>query len=132
MRMMSTESLTYLSITTIGRRSVVDMQKNVVKLGKRNVVFRFFLSKADKDKIVAWNQDLARVLHVFNVRSIGSVNICELSSSVSDRVGYRYKHKGYGYPNDGCEYSNGGYEYSNNGQEHSNNRNGHPNDDYEY
>ena len=48
------------------------MQKNVNKQGKRNVVVRFILSKVDKERIAAWNQDLVRVLHVFNVRSIGS------------------------------------------------------------
>jgi hypothetical protein len=46
------------------------MQRKVVKRGKRNAVFRFFLSKDDKDKIAAWKQDLVRILQVFNVRSI--------------------------------------------------------------
>ena len=56
---------------TIDHGSVVEMQRNVNKQGKRNAVVRFILAKADKDKIAAWNQDLVRVLHVFNVRSIG-------------------------------------------------------------
>ena len=73
MRMLSTESLTHSPMTTLGRRSVVEMQTNVVKRRKRNVVFRFILSKVDKDRIAAWNQDLVRVLHVFNVRPIGYV-----------------------------------------------------------
>ena len=58
---------------TIDHRSVVEMQRNVNKQVKRNSVARFFLAKGDKDKIVAWNRDLVRVLHVFNVRSIGSI-----------------------------------------------------------
>ena len=58
---------------TIGRRSVVEMQRNVNKRGKRGIVLRFILVKSDKDKIATWIQDLARVFHVFNVRSIGSV-----------------------------------------------------------
>ena len=58
---------------TINRRSVVEMQRRVVKRGKRNVVFQFVLAKGDKEKIAAWNQDLVRVLHVFNVRSISCV-----------------------------------------------------------
>jgi hypothetical protein len=45
----------------------------VVKRGKRNAVTRFILSKGDKDKIAGWKQDFIRVLHVFNVRSIGCV-----------------------------------------------------------
>ena len=55
------------------RRTLSKIQENVVKQGKRNAVHRFVLSKSDKDKIAAWNRDLARVLDVFNVRSVGSV-----------------------------------------------------------
>jgi hypothetical protein len=58
---------------TIDRRSMVEMQRNVDKQGKRNGFMRFILAKGDKDKIAAWNQELFRLLHVFNVRSIGSV-----------------------------------------------------------
>ena len=55
---------------TANPRSVVEMQRKVEKWGKRNAVFRFVLAKRDKDKIAAWNQDLVRVLHVFNVRLV--------------------------------------------------------------
>jgi hypothetical protein len=48
---------------------VVEMQKEVEKQGKRDAVFQFTLVKGDKDKVVAWNQDLVRILHIFNVRS---------------------------------------------------------------
>jgi hypothetical protein len=48
------------------------MQRKVVKQGKRNAVLRFVLVKSDREKIAAWKQDLVRVLHVFNVRSISS------------------------------------------------------------
>jgi hypothetical protein len=65
-------SLIHLPMT-IDRRSVAEMQRNVDKRSKRNKVFRFILAKGDKDKIAAWNQDLIRVLHVFNVRSIRPV-----------------------------------------------------------
>jgi hypothetical protein len=50
---------------------MVKMQIRVDKQGKRGVVVRFILAKGDKDKIAAWNQDLARILHVFNVCLIG-------------------------------------------------------------
>ena len=69
------------------------MQKNVNKQGKRNVVIRFMLAKGDKDKIAGWNQDLFRVLHVFNVRSVGSVvnaNNVAAPFQLSDRAGDRY------------------------------------------
>ena len=49
------------------------MQKNVNKQGKRSTMIRFILAKADKDKIAGWNQDLVRVLHVFNVRLTSNV-----------------------------------------------------------
>jgi hypothetical protein len=65
-----TESLIRLPMT-IDRRAVAEMQRRVDKQGKRSVVVRFMLAKGDKDKIAAWNQDLVRILHVFNVRSIG-------------------------------------------------------------
>jgi hypothetical protein len=57
----------------IDHRSVAEMQRNVDKQGKRNAVSRFISAKGDKEKIAAWNQDLVRVLHVFNVRSIDPV-----------------------------------------------------------
>jgi hypothetical protein len=55
----------------IDRRAVTGVQRRVDKRGKRSVVVRFMLVKGDKDKIAAWNRDLVRILHVFNVRSIG-------------------------------------------------------------
>jgi hypothetical protein len=59
---------------TIDRRSMVEMQRNVDKQGKRNGFMRFILAKGDKDKIAAWNQELVRLLHVFNVSPTGSVD----------------------------------------------------------
>jgi hypothetical protein len=50
-----------------------DPEEGRVKQGKRNVAIRFILAKGDKERIAAWKQDLVRVLHVFNVRSIGPV-----------------------------------------------------------
>jgi hypothetical protein len=66
------ESLMHLRMT-INRRSMVEMQRNVDKQSKRNGFIRFILAKGDKDKIAAWNQELFRLLHVFNVSSIGSI-----------------------------------------------------------
>ena len=54
------------------RRTLAEIQRKVVKQGKRNVASRFVHSKGDKDKIVAWKQDLLGVLNVFNVRLITS------------------------------------------------------------
>jgi hypothetical protein len=52
---------------------MVEMQRKVNKQGKRSMVLRFILAKGDKDKIAAWNQDLFRILHVFNVCSVDSI-----------------------------------------------------------
>jgi hypothetical protein len=52
---------------------MVEIQRNVKKQGKRNGFMRFVLAKGDKDKIAAWNQELVRLLHVFNVSSVGPV-----------------------------------------------------------
>jgi hypothetical protein len=52
----------------LNRRALVEMQKKVVKRSKRSSVFRFILTKDDKDKIAGWKQDLVRILQVFNVR----------------------------------------------------------------
>ena len=57
---------------SLNRRTLTEIERRVTKRGKRNTALRFILSKDDKDKITGWKQDLVRVLHVFNVRSIGS------------------------------------------------------------
>ena len=51
------------------RRIVWQMERNVVKLGKQNIISRLFCSQEEKDGIAAWKLDLNRVLRVFNVRS---------------------------------------------------------------
>ena len=54
-------------------RTVAEIQRDVIKQGKRNVVYRALRAKANKDKIASWKKHLLWVLNVFNVRSIGSV-----------------------------------------------------------
>jgi hypothetical protein len=49
---------------------VAEIERKVVKRGKRSALSRFVLAKGDKDKIAAWNRDLDRVLHIFNVRLV--------------------------------------------------------------
>ena len=90
----------------LNHRALVEMQRKVVKRGKRNGVIRFILSKDDKDKITAWKQDLVRILQVFNVRSIGSAgNLQTYNPPLLDPAGDRYTHGGVRYPNDGCGYA---------------------------
>ena len=57
----------------VSRRTVAEIQRNVIKQGKRNVVYRALRAKANKDKIAGWKNHLLWVLNVFSVRSIGSV-----------------------------------------------------------
>ena len=52
---------------------MADIQRKIRKQGKRNVISRHLLAKNDKEKIAGWRSDLNRILHVFNVRFIGSV-----------------------------------------------------------
>ena len=44
----------------------------IVEQGNRNAVSQAFHAKNDKDTIAAWRQDLNRILHIFNVRSVSS------------------------------------------------------------
>ena len=72
---MSQAAKAYTELSTypcLNRRAVAEMQGKVVRRGKRSSFSRFVLAKGDKDKIAAWKQDLVRILHVFNVRLIGS------------------------------------------------------------
>ena len=63
---------------------MVEIQRKIVKQGNRNAVSRLY-AKNDKDAIVAWRQDLNRILHIFNVRSVGLV-WRSLRVHISDRV----------------------------------------------
>jgi hypothetical protein len=103
------------------------MRRKVNKRGKRNVVFRSILAKGDKDEIAAWNQDLVRILHVFNVRSTCSCRKHGNSSvPLSGRAGDRHEHQGRGHPNEGCRYPNEGSRYSNEGCRYPNDGCGYP------
>ena len=54
---------------------MAEIQRNVIKQGKRNVISRHLHARNDKDKIGGWKLDLNRILHVFNVRSVVSVRL---------------------------------------------------------
>ena len=44
----------------------------ITEKGGRNVFSRLFHAKNDKEMIGAWKLDLIKILHIFNVRSVGS------------------------------------------------------------
>ena len=52
------------------RRTVVDIEKNLAKLDKRNGISRRLHAKKGKEKIAAWRLGLEDTLGVFNVRSV--------------------------------------------------------------
>ena len=53
-------------------RAVAEIQKSIIKRGKRNAISRHFHAKNDKEKIAGWMLDLNRILCVFNVRPLAS------------------------------------------------------------
>ena len=61
-----------LADCTFDHRTVAEIERKVVKLGKRSVVSGLFHSKNDNKRIAAWRLDLNRILHVFKVRPISS------------------------------------------------------------
>ena len=62
-------------IKLLHRRTVADIQRKAIKRGKRNAVSRLLHAKNDKDVIAAWRLDLDRILRVFNVCDIPSVQL---------------------------------------------------------
>ena len=67
------ESTTRISRSSVNdeldRRTVAEIQDQVLKRSGRGRVSRFLHSRDDKDVITAWKSDLNRILHVFNVCS---------------------------------------------------------------
>jgi hypothetical protein len=55
------------------RSTLGEIQREIVKKGKRNTVSRLFHAKIDKETITAWKSDLAKALLIFNVRSVVAV-----------------------------------------------------------
>ena len=66
-------SLEHSADTTLDCSTVAEIQKKVIKRGKRNPVSRFFRAKDDKEAIATWKSDLNGMLLVFNVRFATSV-----------------------------------------------------------
>jgi hypothetical protein len=49
---------------------LAEIQREIIKKGKRNVVSRLLHAKIDKETIAAWKSDLNKILLVFNVSSV--------------------------------------------------------------
>ena len=57
-------------IIGLRRRTVADIERRLVKWGKRNPISRRLCAKNDKETIATWKLNLDRLLQVFNVRSV--------------------------------------------------------------
>ena len=55
---------------TLNRSTLAEIQKKIIKKGKRNVVSRLVHAKSDKEMITTWRSDLSKILLVFNVSSV--------------------------------------------------------------
>jgi hypothetical protein len=60
----------YFTDIAIDRRTVAEIERKIIKQGKRNAVSRLVHAKNDKETITGWRSDLNRILLVFNVRSV--------------------------------------------------------------
>jgi len=47
-----------------------EIQRHIIKRGRRNAVFRRYHAKDDKEAITSWKLDLDRTIRVFNVCSV--------------------------------------------------------------
>jgi hypothetical protein len=52
------------------RSTLAEIQRKIIKMGKRNAVARLLHAKNDKETILTWKSDLSKILLVFNVSSI--------------------------------------------------------------
>lgn len=52
---------------------MVQIQRNIVRLGKRSAVSRLLRANEDKEAIATWRSDLGRALDIFNVGSVTSM-----------------------------------------------------------
>ena len=49
---------------------MADIQKKLAKWDKRNMIFRRFHAKDDRETIATWRLDLDKILQVLRVRSV--------------------------------------------------------------
>lgn len=79
----------FLRLTT---RTVAEIQRKIIKKGKRNAISQLFHAKDDQGAIAAWRSELNRTLHVFNVRFgvvVGRIDDRLLSDDSAYRLSLR-------------------------------------------
>jgi hypothetical protein len=57
----------------LDRSTLADIQRKIIKKGKRNAISRLVHAKNDKEMISTWKSDLSKILLVFTVRSVVQV-----------------------------------------------------------
>jgi len=57
----------------LSSRTVEEIQRNIIKQGRRNAISRRYHTKDDKEAITTWTLDLNRIRRVFDVRSVTPV-----------------------------------------------------------
>jgi hypothetical protein len=57
------------SLIELPIRTTDEIQRHIIKQGKRNRISRHYHKKEDEEAITTWKSDLGGVLHVFNVCS---------------------------------------------------------------
>ena len=60
------------SPATLYRRTVAEIQGNITEKSGQSMISRLIHAKNNKEAVAGWRSDLNRILHVFNVRSVGS------------------------------------------------------------
>jgi hypothetical protein len=60
----------YFTDKTLDRSTLAEIQRKIIRKGKRNAVTRLLHAKNDKETIAAWKLDLNKILLIFNVRSV--------------------------------------------------------------
>lgn len=68
----------------LNRRTVAEIQRKIVKRGKRSMIARLFHARNDKEMIAAWRLNLNRILHVFNVRSVITARLLLINCSQTE------------------------------------------------
>jgi hypothetical protein len=54
----------------LDRSTLGEIQREIIKKGKRSAVSRLLHAKNDKEMIAAWKLDLNKILLIFNVRFV--------------------------------------------------------------
>ena len=78
---------------------MADIQRKLVKWGKRNGISRRFHAKDDKEMIATWRLDLNKILQIFNACSVARAMVIAnfpLLEGARNKRGYNHFHRSSG------------------------------------